>query len=171
MKYNTEINDSSAIQNLRQINQQIAAANGAPQAILQSLKAQMLLDYYQQNRRLLYQRTAIANNTGTDITTWSADRLHQEIAAAYLAYVSHKQLLQQTGLEQFDAIISKGNTRALRPTLYDLLAHRALDYFKSGQATETQPANQFELTDPEAFAPATVFASHHSAGINVKVVE
>ena len=33
--------------------------------------------------------------------------------------------------EPYDAIILKGNVRHLRPGLYDLLAHRALEYFTS----------------------------------------
>ena len=37
--------------------------------------------------------------------------------------------------------------RKLRPTLYDLLAHRALNYFKNDERTITKPAYSFEIDD------------------------
>ncbi|MBO9731591.1 MAG: alpha-2-macroglobulin [Chitinophaga sp.] len=160
LKYNAEINDSSTLQNLKKIEQQIADASGAQKAILQSIRAEMLFRYFNNNRYRFYNRTAIANDLSTDITTWTADRLHQELISAYQVSLSDKALLEKTNLAEFDPIIVKGNTRALRGTLYDLLAHRALEYFKSGEAGMTNPANQFELTDPAAFAPAATFAGH-----------
>lgn len=160
LKYNAQINDSSTLQNMQKIDQQVAAATGARKAILQSIKAEMLLRYFQSNRYRFYNRTAIANDEGTDISTWGLDKLHQQITASYQASLSDKELLGKTALTEFDPIIVKGNTRALRGTLYDLLAHRALDYFKSGESTVTNPGNQFELTDPAAFAPAATFAAH-----------
>lgn len=159
MKYNAEINDSSTLQNLQKIEKQTAAATGPQKAILQSIRAEMLYRYFQYNRYRFYNRTAIAGDEGTDVTTWGADRLHQEITAAYQASLFNREMLEKTSLTAFDAIIVKENTRQLRPTLYDLLAHRALEYFKSGEAAITNPANQFELTDPAAFAPAATFAA------------
>ena len=50
--------------------------------------------------------------------------------------------------------------RYLRPTLYDLLAHRALDYFKSDERDITRPAYAFEIKEKEAFAPANEFVKH-----------
>ncbi|MBS0028690.1 alpha-2-macroglobulin family protein [Chitinophaga sp. 22321] len=163
LKYNSQINDSSTLQNMQKMDQQIAGATGAPKAILQSIKAEMLLRYFQMNRYRFYNRTAIANDEGTDISTWGAEKLHQEITRSYQASLSDKALLEKTSLTPFDPIIIKGNTRELRSTLYDLLAHRALDYYKSGESGITNPANQFELTDPAAFAPATTFAAHQFA--------
>lgn len=163
LKYNAQINDSSTLQNMQKMDEQIAAATGAQKAILQSIRGEMLLRYFQSNRYRLYNRTAIANEEGTDLSTWSGDKLHQEITTAYLSSLSDKALLEKTNITEFDPIIVPGNTRALRSTLYDLLAHRALDYFKSGESGITNPGNQFELTDPAAFAPASTFAAHQFA--------
>ncbi len=95
-----------------------------------------------------------------DIATWTTDDLHKKIGELYLASLLDKNLLQQTKLEPFDAIIIKGNVRYLRPTLYDLLAHRALDYFKSDEQDITRPAYAFEIKEREAFAPANEFIQH-----------
>jgi uncharacterized protein YfaS (alpha-2-macroglobulin family) len=131
-------------------------------AILQSLRAELLWNYLQQNRYSMYSRTAIAGDTSTDITTWPIDRFTKEIRLAYDASLKDAALLKKVNVADYDAIIEKGNsTRDLRPTLYDLLVHRALDYYKSGESTLRQASNQFELLDPAAFAPAAAFAAHH----------
>ncbi|HVI45492.1 MAG TPA: alpha-2-macroglobulin family protein [Chitinophaga sp.] len=163
MKYNSAVSDSSVIQNLQKIDQQIAAASGAPRAILQSIRAEMLLRYMQNNRYRLYNRTAIAGDESQDMTTWGMERLNREITAGYQASLSQRSLLEKTDLSTFDPILVKGNSRALRPNLYDLLAHRALEYYKSGESNLSKPADQFELDDPAAFAPAATFAAHHFA--------
>ncbi|HYC27500.1 MAG TPA: alpha-2-macroglobulin, partial [Chitinophagaceae bacterium] len=59
--------------------------------------------------------------------------------------------------EPYDAIIIKGNTRHLRPTLYDLLAHRALEYFENDERDISRPPYAFEIAGNEAFAPADLF--------------
>ncbi|NSL89918.1 alpha-2-macroglobulin [Chitinophaga sp. Mgbs1] len=161
LKYNSQISDSSTLQNLETINGNIAAAKGPARAILQTIRAEMLYGYLQQNRYKFYNRTAISHEEGNDITSWSLDRLTKEITAAYQASLADKTLLEKTDIAVFDPILIKGqHTRPLRNTLFDLLAHRALDYFQSGEERLTKPANQFELDDAAAFAPAAAFAAH-----------
>ena len=121
---------------------------------------EMYLNYFQQNRYKLYNRTNTGGFIKKDISTWTAEDLHKRTGELYLASLKNEALLQQTDLEPFDAIIIKGNARHLRPTLYDLLAHRALDYFKSDERDITRPAYAFEITGKEAFAPATDFVKH-----------
>ena len=57
----------------------------------------------------------------------------------------------------YDANYFKGNVRHLRPTLFDLLAHRALDYFKNDERDITKPAYAFEINQASAFDPAADF--------------
>ncbi|HSC37042.1 MAG TPA: MG2 domain-containing protein, partial [Chitinophagaceae bacterium] len=61
-------------------------------------------------------------------------------------------------LEAYDALITKGNARYLRPTLYDLLAFRALGYFSNEEKDVTNPAYAFEIKDEQYFAPAPAFS-------------
>ena len=49
------------------------------------------------------------------------------------------------------------NTRKLRPTLYDFLAHRALVFFMNDEDGVTKPAYQFKIDDAKAFANADEF--------------
>ncbi|CAL1520621.1 alpha-2-macroglobulin family protein [Chitinophaga sp. MM2321] len=172
LKFNAQINDSSSLQNMQKMDQQITAANGASRALLQSIKAEMLLRYLQNNRYKFYNRTAIANDESTDVSTWGLERLNREVAATYLASLSQRELLEKTTLAGYDPILIKGaNTRSLRSSLYDLLAHRALEYFKSGEGNINKPTDQFELDDTAAFAPAATFAAHHFAAADTTSVQ
>jgi hypothetical protein len=56
-------------------------------------------------------------------------------------------------------ILDKGkNTETLRPTLYDFLVHRAIDYFANEENEITKPAYAFEINDEKAFAVANAFS-------------
>ncbi|PSL36007.1 alpha-2-macroglobulin family protein [Chitinophaga ginsengisoli] len=134
-------------------------------AIMKSLQGETLQRYLEDNRFQLYERTDIKGDTSTDVSTWSEARLHREITAAYEASLQDIPALKKVDISKYEDILQagKGNGRKLRPTLYDLVAHRALDYYKSGESQITSPENQFELTDPAAFATADVFMQHKFA--------
>ncbi|MEO8961232.1 MAG: alpha-2-macroglobulin family protein [Ginsengibacter sp.] len=123
----------------------------------------------------MYQRTNTENFDKKDIATWTSDDLHHEIGELYVASLKDEKLLQQTKLDPFDAIILKGNVRNLRPTLFDLLAHRALEYFKNDERDISRPAYAFEIDDKRAFAPANEFikanfVTKDSASLHHKVL-
>ncbi|HET7118805.1 MAG TPA: alpha-2-macroglobulin family protein [Hanamia sp.] len=149
--------EDASVKSIDSIQQEIASAKEPAKSILQSITAQLYWNYFQQNRYKLYQRTNTVNFDKKDIATWTADDLHKKIGELYIASLKDEKLLQQTKLEPFDAIILKGNVRYLRPTLFDLLAHRALDYFKNDERDITRPAYAFEISDRRAFAPANEF--------------
>ncbi len=157
---NQNIQEDASVKSIDTIETEITAAKEPAKSILQSIAAQMYWNYFQQNRYQLYQRTNTVNFNKTDIATWTADDLHKKIGELYLASIDNEKLLQQTKLEPFDAIIMKGNVRYLRPTLYDLLAHRALDHFKSDERDISRPAYSFEIKVEEAFAPVDEFVKH-----------
>jgi hypothetical protein len=153
------IQEDASVKSIDSLENEIANAREPAKSILQSITAQLYWNYFQQNRYKLYQRTNTINFDKKDIATWTSDDLHQKIADLYLASLKNEKLLQQTKLEPFDAIIIKGNVRNLRPTLFDLLAHRALDYFKNDERDITRPAYAFEINNPVAFAPVNEFIS------------
>ncbi|MEK7256579.1 MAG: MG2 domain-containing protein, partial [Bacteroidota bacterium] len=62
------------------------------------------------------------------------------------------------GIENFKPILTEGrNEEGLRPTLYDFLAHRAIDFFMNERTYLTQPAYKFYIDDAQAFAKAEDF--------------
>ncbi len=151
------LEEDASVKSIDSLEKEIIIAKEPAKSILQSITAQMYWNYFQQNRYKFYQRTNTINFDKKDIATWTIDDLHKRIGELYLASLKDEKLLQQTKLEPFDAIILKGNARNLRPTLFDLLAHRALDYFKNDERDITRPAYAFEISQNVVFADASIF--------------
>jgi hypothetical protein len=155
-----QIQEDGAIKSIAELEKEIATAQEPARSILRSIQAEAYWQYLQQHRWQLYDRTKTVNFNKTDIATWGLDDFHRKISELYLASISQESLLQQTRLEPFNEIIIKGNVRHLRPTLFDLLAHRALSYFTNNERDISKPAYAFEINDAAAFADANVFVAH-----------
>ncbi|HVT84137.1 MAG TPA: alpha-2-macroglobulin family protein [Chitinophagaceae bacterium] len=153
----SETRENNDVQSIKDFEKEIASANQPARSILQSIVAEMYLDYFANHRYQFYSRTNTINFQKDDIATWTSDDLNKKITELYLQSIKEEKLLEQTKLEPFDAIITKGNVRHLRPTLFDLLAHRALDYFKSDERDISRPAYAFEINTSSAFDPASDF--------------
>ncbi|MBL0355554.1 MAG: hypothetical protein IPP72_01085 [Chitinophagaceae bacterium] len=163
IKYRNLVEEESQEKNIFFVDTLIAKAKSPAKNILQSMQAEMFWQYLQNNRWKFYDRTKLAEEKSKDISTWSLDKLHASIIKLYKASIDVKSesILKQTKLDSFDPIIIKGeNTRNLRPTLYDFLAFRALEYFMTNDPGITRPAYQFTINDPIAFAPASEFVQH-----------
>ncbi len=152
-----EKEEDGALLSIHELEKEQASTEGAAHAIITSLLAEAYLDYLQSNRWKLYDRTNTVSFKKDDINTWTITDLHQKISSLYLQSISQQTLLQQTKLETFDVIITKGNMRSLRPTLFDLLVHRAIDYFESDENEITKPADTFEIHMAGAFDPVADF--------------
>jgi len=154
------LEENANVKSIALIEKEIQSSKQPAASILNSILAEMYWNFLQQNRYKLYNRTQTVDFKKDDILTWGIQDLHKKIGDLYRASIKEEKLLQQTKLGPLDAIIIKGNVRYLRPTLYDLLAHRGLDYFKNDERDITKPAYAFEIKDEKAFAPAKEFVSH-----------
>ncbi|MER3497910.1 MAG: alpha-2-macroglobulin [Chitinophagaceae bacterium] len=152
-----EIREENEEESIKEFEKEIALAKEPSASILHSILAQMYWQYFKQHRWLLYDRSNTADFDKKDIATWTADDLHKKMGELYLESIKNAKILQQTKLDEFNAIIINGNMRHLRPTLYDLLAHRALEYFKSDESDITRPAYSFEIDKASAFDAAGEF--------------
>lgn len=146
----------------------VGATAGPTRAVLQSVLAEVYWQYYQQNRYKFYNRTATAPDDPTsqsatadavDPRTWDAHRLQTTITELYTASTQDAPRLQQVPVGTYDVVISKGNEagRALRPTLFDVLAHRAIDFFSDAQSDVIKPIQAFNVSDPAYLAGPDTF--------------
>ena len=160
VKYRNMVEEDSHENNIFFIDTLIEKAKTPAKNILQSMQAEMFWQYLQNNRWKFYNRTKLANEKSKDISTWSIDKLYAVISDLYMASLGNSTLLKSTRLDDFDPVIIKGtNTRQLRPTLYDFLGHRALDFFINDEEGLTKPAYQFKINEATAFAPATEYCN------------
>jgi hypothetical protein len=144
--------------NITLLEKEIVTAKQPARSILQNILALQYTAYFESIRWKLYDRTPTAANFHQeDPATWSEGDFRKRITDLYLASIQEKELLSNTNLSELSPIINRGNSRSLRPTLYDLLAHNVLDYFKKDGLGV--PVDAFEIDDTVAFAPAAAFTS------------
>ena len=132
-------------------------------AILSAILADKYFTYFQNNRWRLYNRSNTIGFKKEDVETWSADDFHQAITLAYQNSLKNKEALKKISINKFEAILNLHSTNFYRPTLYDLLAHQALAYYKSDETYITQPANHFIIKQPEALAGIVLFSEFNFA--------
>jgi hypothetical protein len=162
MRLDGSIQDNAGIAHIRLMEAQTDSCPEPGRAILQSLTAGAYLTYLQEHRFQVNNRTNIEGPipAAGDPETWTADDFHSRIGALYAASLQDPGLLQQTPLEPYDPILIPGDMRAARPTLYDLLANRALTYFSDEGPDAVQASYAFAPDDSAIFAPAAVFVAH-----------
>lgn len=117
-------------------------------ALLHSMQAEMYNRYYQQNRWKISQRTPLTDYVPEDIREWSANLFTQKIKEELAASLEPARLLQQIPISRFKEILETGkDSPALRPTLYDFLAFRAIQI----QPSETiyQALVKFRNSQPD----------------------
>jgi len=153
-----EVDDNRNISlSIKELETELASAPPRVAALLKSVEAEQLFQYLQGRRYQIGNRTDIFADTSSDIATWTAGRFSQRIRSLYLASLDNQELLQKTKLEEFNAVLIKGNARELRPTLYDLLSWRALDYFRNDYGMQSSPADDILKENPILFSEAPFF--------------
>ena len=135
----------------------IATTDEVQKAVLYSFLAKQYRLYYNNHRWNFYGRKATVNFIKTDVATWGNNDFVTAITANYLLSLKNPVALQQKNIETYDAVIIKGNSRKLRPTLFDLLGHEALDYFTAGDMYNTKPVNAFVIDDKNTLKPLETF--------------
>lgn len=138
----------------------IASAKAPVEQILHSILAELYWNYYQANRWKILGRSETVNLESDDIKTWDLKKLVSACMENYTQSLSAKDLLKNTNLSAFGEILEKqeGSER-YRPTLFDFLAHRAIDFYTSNEAGLTRPAQTFFIDKPGYFKPSDEFAS------------
>ncbi|HUR10730.1 MAG TPA: alpha-2-macroglobulin family protein [Flavitalea sp.] len=155
------IRESEEMAGIKELEIAVSKSVQPAKSILQSLLAEKYYQAFQQLRWKLYNRTQTVDFKKDDINTWSAEDFHEKVASLYIQSISSEQVLKTTSLTAFDPVILKGNVRYLRPTLFDLLSHRALEYFSNDERNVNKPAYYFEITDAAAFSDPATFGQHH----------
>ncbi|PPL01442.1 alpha-2-macroglobulin family protein [Parapedobacter indicus] len=140
------IQDDAMTHNILKIDSLIQISQGAEKALWQSINGELYWQYYQRNRWSILNRTPLAGDPPADIATWDAATLIHKASELYQASILDRETLQKTPVERYTPILTQGeNTRHLRPTLYDFLAFRAIDFFQNDEKDVIKPAYQFQV--------------------------
>src|SRR5690625_3261611 len=125
--------------------QEIKNAKPVETALIQSMLAELYQNYYQRNRYKIDQRTEVENSLESDFRFWSKGQFESKIEQLYRSSLGSKSELQKQRIEKWALLlIREKETEFLRPTLYDFLAYRTLDFFREGLAYNSSSEKQEE---------------------------
>jgi len=154
------IQDNAEIRNVQHVDSMIQVSDGVEKALWQSIGGELYWQYYQRHRWTILGRTPIAGTRPADIAAWDAASFVSKASDLYLASILDREALKAIPVERYAPLLLEGkNTRHLRPTLYDFLAFRAIDFFQNDEKDVTKPAYQFQIAGTLWFEPAAQFSS------------
>ncbi|MDR2848024.1 MAG: hypothetical protein LBV39_02860 [Bacteroidales bacterium] len=150
---------------IRSLTEDAEQAPYPAKAVIYSLTGEAYRDFYYHNRWKLVDRTTINGENTDDINTWSASQLIEKINSYLLLSLSNPATLQKTPVSVYkDVLAGDAATRFLRSTLYDLLAHRAIDILSEPNIMNydfsTFLINRAEyFADTQGFAQTTIVSA------------
>jgi uncharacterized protein YfaS (alpha-2-macroglobulin family) len=127
-------------------------------SVVYSMIAQVYEEYYSQNERSISRRTSVMTDVD-DVHVWDARRLSEETVRYYRLSLYDRKTLQNEPIGNFGEILLKGYDADYQPSLYDLLANRALACFSLGFNVHSLPQQVFAINDPAYFADAQEFVT------------
>lgn len=138
---------------------ELITANGVEKQLMQSLLAELYYRYYTENRWLINERTTVEGVEDDDIHTWDAVKLNETISGLYLASIANPRELEAVPLPEFSAILlnTEKSGFVLWPSLYDLLANRALNYFSSNDSELSDIGSSLNIPAAQLFSPVQQF--------------
>ncbi len=158
-KFTGQLQEEGQSKAIKLMEKELETSGFPMRQIFQSYLGQAYANYLSQNRWRFRDRTSTAEPTG-DFETWSPNQVLQKSRSLILASVENDKT-RLIKSKDFGAILSEGkNTEALRPSLYDILAHHAIDFFANEQNNLTEPAYKFYITDKRAIGTNDDFLSY-----------
>ncbi len=158
-KYQSQLEEEGLAKAINRLQEETTKADYPVKPILQSMLAEMYSTYLNQNLYRFQNRTATVEFKPEDFKTWSIEQLTEQSATLYRASLMDARL-KTTDLGDFKILLTEGrNDEGLRPTLFDFLAHRAIDFFMNERSNVTHPAYKFYIDNEKAFSPVVEFVN------------
>jgi len=127
--------------------------------VLESLLAETYWKYYKQNRYQFSKRSRL-ENPGQDYNKWDLKTILAETNNLYKRSLQDVVREQRTPISVLEGVlIGEKSTRHLRPTLYDLLVQRALEFYLADESDLDKPRLPFVLDNPALFTDSRTFAA------------
>ncbi len=139
------------------LEKEISASSLPLKQVFLSLQAELYWRYFQEQMFRIMDRTAL-EDPGNDMRYWDARTFGRVTRERYLQSLEPAEALTGIAVRNWQAILdTAAGSSLVRPTLYDLLLHRALDYLSSEVATHGLPVLPPYPVGDDLFLPAASF--------------
>jgi len=161
IKLESYVEEYSLQKSIDQLNEEIQKSKFPLRPVLHSVLAELYWNYYETNRWKFQDRTHTVHFKQDDINTWDLKTIVDHTMKQYKLSLKETDSLKRTPLNIYDDVVVndeapvRGKTaapRKLRTSLYDFLAHRAVDFYMNEETEIIQPAYKFELTSEDYFS-------------------
>lgn len=130
------------------------------QALLQSVLAEFYYQYYQRNRWKYRNRSTTTDMHRDDFRTWDAVTIISTARDRYLQSVRHAEQLSVVPVrgEYQELLAFQRGSEQLRPTVFDVLAHRALEFLSNSANELPKATREFEFMGITGLSEAEQFS-------------
>ncbi|MBN1758124.1 MAG: hypothetical protein JW863_07400 [Chitinispirillaceae bacterium] len=150
--------EDALVKSIDLLKQSISGTPPPVRSILYSMLGECYLHYYRNNLWRFLDRTQTTAPTPEDMRTWDLRTIMEHTTDAYLQSLGNAAALKSVSLTEFgETIIEHRNDVSRCPTLYDLLLHRAIDFFSIDDNELTRPALEFTIDRSDYFKPYEAF--------------
>ncbi|MBE7644455.1 alpha-2-macroglobulin [Tenacibaculum finnmarkense genomovar ulcerans] len=158
-KFSLTLEEDAQLKIINQFKTHINKSAFPTKNVLENVLANLYWQYFNQNKWKFYNRTKTSEKVDTiDFRTWDLDTLFAEIHTHYQKSLENGLLLQQTDIREFsDILYIVQGSKEYRPSLFDFLAHNALDFYKTSETNITKPSYQFKIDNSELIGTAKKF--------------
>ncbi len=159
MKLTSDFEEEYILKVIEDLNKELKTAENSLKPVLHSVNASIYWTYYTNNRYSFLNRTETVDFKQDDIRTWDLKKIVEQVIHHHQNALKDKEKHKTVNLNTYDLILqAEHNSKKFRPTLYDFLAHRALDFFMSSEADITKPVYKFEIDNPDYFRSSEIFS-------------
>jgi len=155
---------------IKELELELEEASPKAEVLLKTVLANWYWHYYNSNRWRFSRRTTTEDMIEDDFTTWDLNKIFHKIDSLYQDVLKERELLISIPIDDFIGFLEPGTTPIeYRPTLYDFIAHEALDFYTSTEQAGVRSEDIFEINaNSGAFDPAKKFLDYKPATTDLK---
>ncbi len=159
LKYAKRVEDGSELDAIVKLSEVAENTTMPLSAIAHSMTAEAYWTYYQQHQWEIIQRTPAPGVE--DIRYWDISRFTDEIDLHFHQSLRKPSKLKSIKLSELaEELVLNMENQNLRPSLYEMLAYRAMDFYQNRNSGLTRPKDFFQVDELWFYAPGMEFANH-----------
>jgi len=153
VKFTSQLQEDAELEIVHKFKSEIASSKPPLKNILESVLARTYWEHFQAHRWQYNERSHTLDKVNTaDFRTWDSQQMMEEIHHHFQGSLQPADVLKNTKLSELNDILTPAeNSRLYRPTVYDLLAHEALDFYNQSDYRNEETAHWPALKDPRVF--------------------
>ena len=147
LKYMSNLEEEEFYSTFNKLREDVKTARAPTKQILYSILGEMYWNYYQGNRYRFMNRTEVQNKRDADVRKWDLNTIIQYSSLCYQKSLEEESILKSIDIKSIEPILSFQKSQDFeRPTLYDFLIHRAIDFYSNPEASLTSPIEKFYIS-------------------------